>query len=1102
MSLKLQQESPSDNDLFEGESHKKVSERMAEVLREVDNNIVGLEGELGSGKSTIINLLKGELGNEYRFIEFDAERYHYGNTKKALIEVIYKGLSDGAGVDQNRLDAYRNQALGNIVEYEKNVKSRLSWWTVMFILCSLLAVQMIRYLLIDISTLMMTDKAVSKLVLSLEALGFLSPAILLFVLFVLRVFSPKPRDKDNPEPGDKGPPTIGDLFKRNSTDTISEKWMVNREVGTIELHDALSGFTDKNTLPHNLRFILIIDNLDRIVPEKVKELWSDMELIAGTTHEHFRIIIPYSARQVASSLEMEGYSGREFIAKRIPVTFSVPPLITAGWQDAFKTMWSQTVSESDEASCAEVIQLLERWRPLQYPRITPRLLKKLVNDIYILNLTVPVVSSEEPSRFVLIALYILMVRYGDHDIRTLLRDPFQGELNEFESPAPDDQSDKLKANYAQLKRIFSNDANRWSEYLMSVHYQAPADLARSELIDTPLIDTVKAKDPIALERLITIWGFTHAWHRCAFRMDMSEWLETAVDLPSGMLNLVQPQITYALKQLNTSYAIQSREIFSPSLNVTLLSLIRFGSISIEPFMERQRDFIISELNDLQSAPKDSDVNVTELFREADQYSQIFGSSLFDSMDVEMHGEVYARYLLNNEDRWKGLNIPDLELDYDQTENMLLTVLEEPGEDVFNPGVLRFIGTASLAAHNIIKNGQDTLQNISKLTSNFTGRVVIDKLIDFRKLIFTKEWNSSSQLHLFAYQTTMEQNYPVEFSAHIVAHMVATGIFTGIEDYSDYIEDDEYTELLANYFKCSKNWNDIAKSLSNDKVVPFVKGAIQRLFAEDKLERLDPIQYVKEDYPLLSAHITGVDLMAPVVTRQQYLNNNLSLKEVELIGGETLQAMLRTEALLGTSEKLYSLSESLLAVDRLSSSFKSISSNNQLILLHMKSLGRKIHLSPDVNGFAEWYRSVSGEELEQGKYIRFIWDLLGEEQQQEILAQLHDVLLEVQVSQSNRVKLIHDFGDVINFIEPERGGSRRGIGALFTLAEKDPLLRDWLDRQKYALSNWPDAESLSVSLYIIEHQSLFPGICKSSKFIENRIKETEQLLENTEQVPED
>lgn len=1097
MPLKLQQESPSDNDLFEGESHRKVAERMAGVLREADNNIVGLEGELGSGKSTIINLLKGELGSEYRFIEFDAERYHYGNTKKALIEVIYKGLSDGTGADQNRLDTYRNQALGNIVEYEKKVKSRLSWWTVMFVLCSLLAVQMIRYLLIDINTLMMTDKAISKLVLLLEVVGFLSPVILLGALGLVRCAS-------RPKPGEKEPATIGDLFKRNSTDKISETWMVSREVGTIELHDALSGFTNKDTLPRNLRIILIIDNLDRIVPDKVKELWSDMELIAGTTHEHFRVIIPYSARQVASSLEMEGHSGREFIAKRIPVTFSVPPLITAGWQDAFKTMWSQTVSDSDEASCTEVIQLIERWRPQQYPRITPRLLKKLVNDIYILNLTVPTGSPEEPSRFVLIALYILMVRYGDYDIRILLRDPFQSQLNETASPAPDEQSDKLKANYAQLKRLFSNEANRWSEYLMSVHYQAPATLARSELIDTPLTDAVKTRDPVALERLVTMWGFTHAWHRCASGMDMSAWLEITAVLPPAILNLVQPQITFALQQLNANYAIQTREAFSPNLNTALLNLIRLGSINIEPFMKRQRAFIISALNDLQLAQADSNISVADLLSEADQYSQMFGTSLLKSMDVEMHGDVYARYLLNNEERWIGLNIPALQLDDDETENMLRTVLEEPSEDVFNPGVLRFIGAASKTAENIIKNDIGSLLNISKLTSNFTGGVVIDNFIDFRKLIFTKEWNSSSQLPLFSYQTTMQQNYPVEFAAHIVAHMVATGIFTGIATYSNYIDDDEYTELLANYFKCSKDWHAIANSLSNDDVVPLVKGAIQRLFEEDKLERLNVIHYVKNDYPLLSAHIIDVDLMTPVISRQEILINRLNLKEIELIGAEILQILLSTKSLLDTREKLYALSESLLAASMLSSSFKSISSNNQMILRHMQSLGRKIHLSPDVNGFAEWYRHASVEELAQGKNIHFVWELLDEEQQQEILVQLHDVLLEVQVSQSNRVKLIHDFGDVINFIEPEKGGSRRGIGALFTLAEKDFLLRKWLDRQNYALSNWPVTESRSVAQYIIEHRDIFPIVCKSSKFIEKRIKEAEveKLSEETEQVPGD
>ncbi|CDH02662.1 hypothetical protein [Xenorhabdus bovienii] len=639
---------------------------------------------------------------------------------------------------------------------------------------------------------------------------------------------------------------------------------------------------------------------------------------------------------------------------------------------------------------------------------------------------------------------------------------------------------------------------------MSVHYQAPAALARSELIDTPLIDAVKSKDSIALERLITMWGFTHAWHRCASGMDMSSWLETAAALPSTILNLVQPQITFALQQLNTSYAIQAREVFNPSLNTTLLNLIRLNSISIEPFMKRQRTFIISELDDLQSAPKDSDTNVTSLLREADQYSQLFGASLFDSMDVEIHGDVYARYLLNNEEKWKGLNIPAIHLGDIETENMLLTVLEEPSVDVFNPGVLRFIGTGSLSTENIIKKDQDILLYISKLSSNFTSRVVIDNFIDFRKLIFTEQWNSSSQLSLFAYQTTMQQNYPIEFAAHVVAHMVATGNFTGIEGYSDYIEDDKYIGLLTNYFKCSESWHKIANSLSNNKVIPFVKGAIQRLFEEGKLERLATIQYVKKDYPLLSAHITGIDLMEPVITRQEFLNNRLNLNEIELIDEETLLDLLRTEALPDTHEKLYSLSESLLAADMLLGSFKSISSNNQIILRHIQSTGRKIHLNPDDNGFAAWYRSVSGEELAQGKYIRFIWELLDDEQQQEILVQLHDVLLEIQVSQSTRIKLIHDFGDVINFTEPEKGTSRRGIGALFTLAEKDVLLREWLDRQNYSLSHWPSAENSSVAKYIIAHQNLFSGICKSSKFIAKRIKEAEveQLLENIEQVLED
>lgn len=58
MALKLQHEMPADSDLFKGGSHQNVADRMAEVIKEQEINILGLEGELGSGKSTIIHFLK------------------------------------------------------------------------------------------------------------------------------------------------------------------------------------------------------------------------------------------------------------------------------------------------------------------------------------------------------------------------------------------------------------------------------------------------------------------------------------------------------------------------------------------------------------------------------------------------------------------------------------------------------------------------------------------------------------------------------------------------------------------------------------------------------------------------------------------------------------------------------------------------------------------------------------------------------------------------------------------------------------------------------------------------------------------------------------
>jgi len=1079
MPLTLQKEHPADSDLFRGESHKKVARKMSEVIRTSDINIVGLEGELGSGKSTIIQLLKKDLSDDYTFIEFDAERYHHGNTKKALIEVIHQGISSREGVDDVSLDTLKNKALGNIVEYDKKVSSRLSWWTVSFILFCLLAVQMVRYLLIDINSYLVSGKVTSRWVLAIEVIALLSPSILLLALWL------KGRARNKALGNVGNIITVGDLFKQNSVDRISEKWLISREIGTIELTNALAGFTESPTVPAEARFILIIDNLDRISADKVKELWSDMELIAGTTHKQFRIIVPYSARHVAKSLLVEGHSGREFIAKRIPVTFTVPPLITAGWQDAFREMWKQTVDENDKVCCTESIQLLERWRPSEYPRITPRLLKKLVNDIHILDMTVP---AGEPLRHVLLTLYILVVRYSDDVPVTRLLEI--REQDESSLPVSQEE-DRMYATQAQLGRIFGHDTQRWSEFLMSIHFQADSKLARTELFDTPLTDAVKKHDAETLEKLSGLYGFSHAWQRCAGRFTMYDWMETVIKLPDDALSKIREEITGAVARLNASYALSERENFRESFSQSLIFLKEKGYITIEDFMVRQKNYVITELNDLQKKTENDDSYIKNLLKEADLYSVIFKENIFKLIKNNLSGYLYSKFLLNEKDNLPNLSISTLQLSEAEQENMLRHLLETESHSIFNPDVIRFFGLSSKTVENIINNENENLpENITNKLTVLRGSTPNEDINDLRYLIFTPEWYQASTTPLLKKLTVISENYPEEYAAHMVAHLVATKNHSAIPEYGEGYETDEnYIKYLSFYFRYMQDFSMVMDSLKDSGSSAYVINALKVIFKENHLNYLSTIDYITTYYPVVKSEIEGVDYMRPVIDREKPLNEKITVKHIGGISTEFLEDLFSDKRLLNLKEKLHTLSQDIFSgQEQLYSAFKNTESRRSIILSRMASAGNYVHMGTGISLFANWYRSQDGAQLKSSNSVRLIWSFLVENQRAEILKELHDILMEVDTSKEKRVKVIHDFHNDIEFIEPEGKTSRRAIAALFSIAPSDEVLRSWLDAQQYTFSAWPKAEAETVSQVINENQEDFPGIISRSSFIRNRLPE--------------
>ncbi|HFQ5128654.1 TPA: P-loop NTPase fold protein [Vibrio vulnificus] len=130
-SRNYQNEKPVDSDLFSGQGHKQVADAIAKVLYSDSNqHIIGIEGNLGAGKSSVINILKNEIETSgFHIVTFDADQYHK-NLKPALIRTIEAELKQLLGnnspTQHEELKSAVEKALGQRLEYTKITNSHIT----------------------------------------------------------------------------------------------------------------------------------------------------------------------------------------------------------------------------------------------------------------------------------------------------------------------------------------------------------------------------------------------------------------------------------------------------------------------------------------------------------------------------------------------------------------------------------------------------------------------------------------------------------------------------------------------------------------------------------------------------------------------------------------------------------------------------------------------------------------------------------------------------------------------------------------------------------------------------------------------------------------
>lgn len=552
--MNYQQECPSEEDLFESSGHSNTAKAIENVILDQSNiHTIGLEGELGSGKSTILKLLERRLPSEkYKFITFDVEQFHYSSTKASFIKHLSENFIELFGTNGSLTDSKRrkrkiikatDKALGNDLTYTKNIKSNLSWYTVFFAISLMFSIRYVKesisYVISTATTLVSNHElytfGLNETITSI--LGF-SPLILIGLMS-----QQKKREKNKPKEEQKVP-DIGDIFKRNSRDTITEKLKVTREVGTSELKYAFQSIV--SVIPENQCVILVIDNLDRVDKDKVREIWSDLEIFTSFGGENLRIIVPFSEKHVAKALsndKADDNDGSEFILKRIPVKFRTPPVVSAGWRSPFEFYWNETLPNFEGIElCAELIDI---WIA-PYKQITPRFLKSHINE-----LAAVLSSNPEAVSPVSCSAYLLSQLSDTLSFTDIISSISNIEKNEDQEIKQQEQQLILLTQKVLRKTL---EDEEWSSQIMSIHYQTSIDIAQSELLDAPLKRAISQHDLEEVVRLSAIFGFDVAFKRLMGVYDPNEFVMLAseadfkLDVHRSLLGKWIPQINLYLEQ--------------------------------------------------------------------------------------------------------------------------------------------------------------------------------------------------------------------------------------------------------------------------------------------------------------------------------------------------------------------------------------------------------------------------------------------------------------------------------------------------------------------------------------------------------------------------
>jgi hypothetical protein len=416
-------EEASKQDLFKHKTHENVADAIHNLLisNKGKGQTIGLEGDWGSGKSTVISLLKDKLPkNEFRYFYFDAWAHEGDPLRRVFLESLIDVLGDDKLNDLKERISNRKKTVQT--KFTRQVTD-LGRWLSLSLFFVPLGAAMVSTVKFNTISLNLEDDINWTLIFGVT---FALAPILVVLLNVIQLFLSNKKLRD--------PQNWAFLVSQGENETTQEI-SEDEERSSIEFEgyfDEILSLVFEEKKSEQL--IMIIDNLDRIDADVSLRIWSTLQTFLkqrnpdskGQFHAgNIWIIVPYDMDGL-SKLWVRGKEdcAQSFFDKCFQLRFEVPRPVFTDWEE-FCSQMIQKAFGSNYTDAAKVINILKLTREDLKDIPTPREIKTYVNQLGVVWL-----SNKDDKPIESLAYYVVQRFIKRQSVKDIQSKLVEGDLSQ------------------------------------------------------------------------------------------------------------------------------------------------------------------------------------------------------------------------------------------------------------------------------------------------------------------------------------------------------------------------------------------------------------------------------------------------------------------------------------------------------------------------------------------------------------------------------------------------------------------------------------------------------------------------------------------------